>query len=109
MKENNVKFLRLQFVDLFGVTKNVELPESQFERALNGEVMFDGSSVEGMVRIEESDMLLEPDLETFIVFPWETLSMGPARNYLYNELLKSKDGRATQQCFDGCRKCGVCQ
>ena len=43
------------------------------------------------------------------VFPWETLSMGPARNYLYNELLKSKDGRATQQCFDGCRKCGVCQ
>jgi len=79
MKENNVKFLRLQFVDLFGVTKNVELPESQFERALNGEVMFDGSSVEGMVRIEESDMLLEPDLETFIVFPWETLGWKTAR------------------------------
>src|SRR5687767_13411192 len=67
---NNVRFLRLQFTDILGVNKNVELPASQFEKALAGDIMFDGSSIEGFVRIEESDMLLVPDLGTFQVFPW---------------------------------------
>ena len=66
----NVRFLRLQFTDILGVNKNVELPASQFEKALAGDIMFDGSSIEGFVRIEESDMLLAPDLSTFRVFPW---------------------------------------
>jgi glutamine synthetase len=66
----NVRFLRLQFTDILGVNKNVEVPRSQFEKALDGDIMFDGSSIEGFVRIEESDMLLAPDLETFRVFPW---------------------------------------
>ncbi len=66
----NVRFLRLQFTDILGVNKNVEVPQSQFEKALDGDIMFDGSSIEGFVRIEESDMLLAPDLETFRVFPW---------------------------------------
>ncbi len=57
-RENNVRFLRLQFTDILGVNKNVELPASQFEKALDGDIMFDGSSIEGFVRIEESDMLL---------------------------------------------------
>jgi len=67
---NNVRFLRLQFTDIVGVNKNVEIPASQFEKALEGDIMFDGSSIEGFVRIEESDMLLAPDLGTFRIFPW---------------------------------------
>src|ERR1700681_1696738 len=67
---NNVRFLRLQFTDILGVNKNVEIPASQFEKALAGDIMFDGSSIEGFVRIEESDMLLAPDLSTFRIFPW---------------------------------------
>jgi len=66
----NVRFLRLQFTDILGVNKNVEIPASQFEKALAGDIMFDGSSIEGFVRIEESDMLLAPDLSTFRIFPW---------------------------------------
>ena len=68
--KHNVRFLRLQFTDILGVNKNVEIPRSQFEKALAGDIMFDGSSIEGFVRIEESDMLLTPDLATFQVFPW---------------------------------------
>jgi glutamine synthetase len=67
---NNVRFLRLQFTDILGVNKNVEIPRSQFSKALDNDIMFDGSSIEGFVRIEESDMLLAPDLSTFQVFPW---------------------------------------
>jgi len=67
---NNVRFLRLQFTDILGINKNVEVPASQFEKALAGDIMFDGSSIEGFVRIEESDMLLAPDLSTFQIFPW---------------------------------------
>ena len=70
MTAQNVRFLRLQFTDILGVNKNVEIPRSQFEKALAGDIMFDGSSIEGFVRIEESDMLLAPDLSTFRVFPW---------------------------------------
>ena len=65
-----VRFMRLQFTDILGINKNVEIPSSQFEKALAGDIMFDGSSIEGFVRIEESDMLLAPDLDTFLVFPW---------------------------------------
>ncbi|HXI19660.1 MAG TPA: type I glutamate--ammonia ligase [Gemmatimonadales bacterium] len=67
--EFQVDFLRLQFTDILGVNKNVEVPRSQFAKALDGEIMFDGSSIEGFVRIEESDMLLVPDLGTFRVLP----------------------------------------
>src|SRR5690606_7304868 len=70
MKEQNVRFLRLQFIDIMGVLKNVEVPESQFEKALAGDLMFDGSSIEGFVRVEESDMALRPDTSTFAVLPW---------------------------------------
>ena len=69
-KEENVKFIRLQFTDILGTIKNVEIPVSQLEKALDNKMMFDGSSIEGFVRIEESDMLLTPDLDTWVVFPW---------------------------------------
>src|SRR5450631_2340507 len=65
-----VRFLRLQFTDILGIIKNVEVPRSQFEKALDGEIQFDGSSIEGFTRIEESDMGLVPDLDTFRIFPW---------------------------------------
>lgn len=71
-RDENVHFLRLQFTDIDGIIKNVEVPESQFQKALSGEITFDGSSIEGFTRIEESDMLLSPDLDTFAVFPWES-------------------------------------
>lgn len=67
---HQVRFLRLQFTDIQGVIKNVEVPSSQFRKALNNDIMFDGSSIEGFVRVEESDMLLAPDLSTFQIFPW---------------------------------------
>jgi len=70
VKEHNVRFIRLQFTDLFGAIKNVEIPVSQLEKALNNKMMFDGSSIEGFVRIDESDMYLFPDLDTFVIFPW---------------------------------------
>src|SRR5688572_31267602 len=69
-EREKVKFLRLQFTDILGTIKNVEIPDRQFEEALDGRIMFDGSSIEGFVRIEESDMFLKPDLSTFQVFPW---------------------------------------
>ncbi|WP_100403272.1 type I glutamate--ammonia ligase [Bacillus sp. FJAT-42315] len=70
VEEENVKFIRLQFTDILGTIKNVEIPSSQLEKALSNKMMFDGSSIEGFVRIEESDMYLYPDLDTFVIFPW---------------------------------------
>ncbi|MCH1624577.1 type I glutamate--ammonia ligase [Fredinandcohnia quinoae] len=70
IKEENVRYIRLQFTDLFGTIKNVEIPVSQLSKALDNKIMFDGSSIEGFVRIEESDMYLYPDLDTFVIFPW---------------------------------------
>nr|MDJ0766972.1 type I glutamate--ammonia ligase [Myxococcota bacterium] len=69
-KDREVDFLRLQFTDVTGVNKNVEVPRSQFAKAVAGDIMFDGSSIEGFVRIEESDMVLRPDLDTFKDFPY---------------------------------------
>lgn len=69
-QEENVKFIRLQFTDILGTIKNVEIPISQLEKALDNKMMFDGSSIEGFVRIEESDMYLIPDVDTWVVFPW---------------------------------------
>ncbi len=71
-KEEDVRFLRLQFTDLLGVIKNVEVPISQLHKVLDNKIMFDGSSIEGFVRIEESDMFLYPDLSTWLIFPWHT-------------------------------------
>lgn len=77
--ESDVKFVRLQFTDIFGVLKNVAITVEQLEKALDGEMMFDGSSIEGFVRIEESDMYLKPDPNTFAVFPWRPREGSVAR------------------------------
>ena len=70
VKEQNVKFIRLQFTDIFGQLKNVAITASQIEKALDNKCMLDGSSIEGFTRIEESDMYLYPDPDTFVIFPW---------------------------------------
>lgn len=94
-QEKGVKFIRLQFTDIFGVLKNIAIPIEQLGKALDGELMFDGSSIEGFARIEESDMYLKPDLNTFIVFPWRPAEGGVAR--LMCDVANS-DGTP----FDGC-------
>lgn len=70
VQERNVHFIRLMFTDVNGLLKNVEIPVSQLDKALDNKMMFDGSSIEGFVRIEESDMYLYPDLDTYLVLPW---------------------------------------
>jgi glutamine synthetase len=70
VEENDVKFVRLQFTDVFGILKNVAITSRQLPRVLEEGCMFDGSSIDGFVRIEESDMLLLPDTDTFEIFPW---------------------------------------
>ena len=72
IEEENVRFLRLMFTDILGTIKNVEVPVSQIDKVLENKMMFDGSSIEGFVRIEESDMYLYPDLSTWMIFPWES-------------------------------------
>src|SRR3954470_3281523 len=69
-EREQVKFMRLQFTDILGIIKNVEIPDRQFAEALDGKIMFAGPPIQGFVRIEESDMYLRPDLSTFRVFPW---------------------------------------
>ncbi len=70
VEENDVKFVRLQFTDVFGILKNVAITSKQLPRVLEEGCMFDGSSIDGFARIEESDMLLKPDADTFEIFPW---------------------------------------
>ncbi len=68
--EEKIRFIRLQFTDITGSLKNIAITTSQLEKALDNKCMFDGSSIEGFVRIEESDMYLVPDLDSFVIFPW---------------------------------------
>ncbi|MFC4025527.1 type I glutamate--ammonia ligase [Oceanobacillus longus] len=95
IEEENVRFIRLQFTDMLGTIKNVEIPLSQLDKALDNMMMFDGSSIEGFVRIEESDMYLYPDLETFVVFPW-TSDKGKVARFICD--IYKPDGTP----FEGC-------
>lgn len=72
VEEQDIRFIRLQFTDIFGSSKNVSITRSQLNKALNNQCMFDGSSIEGFVRIEESDMYLYPDPNTFMIYPWSS-------------------------------------
>ena len=72
IQEKNVEFLRLQFTDISGIVKNVAIPATQMGKALKSGISFDGSSIEGFARIQESDMVLRPDLSTFSLLPWRS-------------------------------------
>ena len=71
VREQNVEFIRMQFTDIFGQLKNVSISSGQLEKALNNQIMIDGSSIEGFTRIHESDQYLYPDPDSFVVLPWE--------------------------------------
>ncbi len=79
IREEDVRFIRLQFTDIFGMLKNVAITPSQMEKALVNECMFDGSSIDGFARIDESDMYLYPDYDSFAIFPWKPQSGKVAR------------------------------
>ncbi|MGQ9500365.1 MAG: type I glutamate--ammonia ligase [Dissulfurimicrobium sp.] len=96
VEEENVHFFRLQFCDIFGFMKNVAIPKSQIGKALDGNIMFDGSSIDGFVRIQESDMYLKPDYDTFRILPWRTKD-GVAAARIICDVYKS-DGSP----FEGC-------
>ncbi len=96
IEEQNVRFFRLQFVDILGFMKNVAVPLSQIEKALDGKMMFDGSSIDGFVRINESDMYLKPDYNTFTVLPWRNQNGTNAARIICD--VYKPDGTP----FDGC-------
>ena len=75
-RDRSVRFVRLVFADIFGVSKNVSIPIDQLEAALDGRVTFDGGSIDGFVRGEELDMVLQPDPSTFAVYPWRAAPQG---------------------------------
>jgi len=97
IKDENVQFFRLQFVDIFGLMKNISIPKSQIEKALDGKMMFDGSSIDGFARINESDMYLKPDYDTFTILPWRKKD-GRAAARIICDIYKS-DGKTP---FSGC-------
>lgn len=96
VEEKNINFFRLQFVDINGFQKNVAIPRSQLEKALNGQMMFDGSSIDGFARIQESDMYLKPDYDTFCILPWRNKHGIAAARIICDVHL------ANGQPFDGC-------
>ena len=79
VKENDIEFIRMQFTDIFGQLKNVAITASQIEKAVNNQIMIDGSSIEGFVRINESDQCLYPDLDSFQILAWRPLQGKVAR------------------------------
>ena len=96
IESQNVDFLRLQFTDILGVVKNVSIPASQAEKAFTEGIYFDGSSIEGFVRIQESDMRLEPDPATFAILPWRRRDDGAAAR-LICDVIETSSGEP----FDG--------
>ena len=70
VEEEEIEFIRMQFVDIFGQLKNVAITANQIEKAVNNQIMFDGSSIEGFTRVDESDQYLYPDHNSFAIFPW---------------------------------------
>ena len=100
-KEYNIKFIKLQFVDINGQVKNLTIPEDQLDKALNNEIMLDGSSIKGFRSIETSDMFFHPDINSFQILPWrETDGVNAARLIcdIYNQ-----DGTP----FEGCPRCNL--
>ncbi|MDK2946038.1 type I glutamate--ammonia ligase [Geotoga petraea] len=81
VEKEGVKFVRLQVTDINGMLKNVEIPVARLEESLSEGTMFDGSSIEGFARIDESDMLLKPDMDTFTVLPW-TVEKGKVARFI---------------------------
>jgi len=96
IEERNIDFIRLQFTDILGTVKNVSIPASQAEKAFTEGIYFDGSSIEGFVRIQESDMRLDPDASTFAELPWRRSENGSAARFICDVI-----DTATGEAFTG--------
>jgi len=96
IEENNVKFIRLQFVDINGHVKNMAIPANQIDKALNNEMMLDGSSIKGFRSIETSDMYFYPDKKTFTLLPWREKNGSNVARLICD--IYNPDGTP----FDGC-------
>ena len=101
IKENNVKFIRLQFVDLNGQVKNLAIPSEHVDKALENEMMLDGSSIKGFRSIETSDMYFYPDKNTFTILPWQTKDGSKIARMICD--IHNADGTA----FEGCPRCNL--
>ncbi|EMA20738.1 type I glutamate--ammonia ligase [Haloarcula argentinensis] len=92
IEEKNVDFLRLQFTDILGTIKNVSITADQAEKAFTEGIYFDGSSINGFVRIQESDMRLDPDPSTFSVLPWRENVEGGSSARLICDVIDTSTG-----------------
>ncbi len=100
LKENDIKFIKLQFVDINGQAKNLAMPVEQIDRVLNNEIMLDGSSIKGFRSIETSDMFFFPDKNTFQIIPW-TSGNGKSARLICD--IHNADGTP----FEGCPRCNL--
>ena len=91
-KEENIRYIRMMFTDMLGMLKNVEIPATRLEDALDNKVMFDGSSIEGFVRIYEADMFLHPDLDTFLILSWENSEYGKVARFICDVYRPGENG-----------------
>lgn len=91
-ERENIRYIRMQFTDMLGILKNVEIPITRLDDALNNDVMFDGSSIEGFVRVHEADMYLHPDLDTFLILSWEDTTFGKVARFICDVYKPQKDG-----------------
>lgn len=91
-KEEDIRYIRMMFTDMMGMLKNVEIPVTRLEDALDNAVMFDGSSIEGFVRIYEADMFLHPDLDTFLVLSWENTAYGKVARFICDVYRPGEEG-----------------
>lgn len=91
IETNNISYIRLQFTDMLGDVKAVEIPSNKINDALNNQIMFDGSSIEGFVRIKEADMYLYPDLDTFLILPFENGTYGGVARFICDVHLPNKE------------------
>ncbi len=101
VEKEKINFFRMQFIDVNGFQKNVAIPRSQLEKALDGGIMFDGSSIDGFARIDESDMFLKPDFDTFVILPWRNKEGVAAARLICDVHLP--DGSP----FAGCPRCAL--
>jgi glutamine synthetase len=91
-KEENIRYIHMMFTDMMGSIKNVEIPVTRLEDCLDNQVMLDGSSIEGFVRIYEADMFLHPDLDTFLVLSWENTAYGKVARFICDIYKPSENG-----------------
>ncbi|MBR1619786.1 type I glutamate--ammonia ligase [bacterium] len=99
--EHNIKFIKLQFVDINGQVKNITLPSEQIDKVLNNEIMLDGSSIKGFRSIETSDMFFHPDLTSFQILPWREHEGGNSARLICD--IYNVDGTP----FEGCPRCNL--